>query len=142
MIAKNVETCFIDTNIWLYAFVESEEKEKTSIARELIRLTQPIISTQVVNEVCVNLIQKAQFNEVKIAQLIKAFYAKYGVIEIGREVMLAASNLRRKYSLSFWDSTIVASGLMANTAILYSEDLQNRLRIEGIMQIINPFSAR
>jgi predicted nucleic acid-binding protein len=30
MLAKSVDACFIDTNIWLYAFVESGETAKTT----------------------------------------------------------------------------------------------------------------
>jgi predicted nucleic acid-binding protein len=141
MNAKPSGTCFIDTNIWLYAFVESGEMDKTTTARELIRATQPFISTQVINEVCVNLIQKAHFNELRIGQLIEAFYQKYTVIEVGRETMLGASTLRRSYSLSFWDSTIVAAALNANTTTLYSEDLQNGLMIQDTLKVINPFST-
>jgi predicted nucleic acid-binding protein len=44
-----------------------------------------------------------------------------------------------KYSLSFWDSLIVASALAANAEILYSEDMQNGLLIENKLRIINPF---
>ena len=125
MTVKPVEACFIDTNVWLYAFVESDEPEKTAAARDLIGDTQPFVSTQVINEVCVNLIQKAHFSERQITQLIEAFYQKYDVVEVGQEIMLAASALRQSYSLSFWDSTIVAAALVANTAVLYSEDFQD-----------------
>ena len=53
----------IDTNIWLYAFIETDQPEKTLRARELLHSSQPIVSVQVINEVCVNLIKKADFNE-------------------------------------------------------------------------------
>ncbi|MBI3166472.1 MAG: PIN domain-containing protein [Anaerolineales bacterium] len=49
---------FIDTNIWLYAFLDSGESEKSARARELFQTTEAMLSVQVVNEVCVNLIKK------------------------------------------------------------------------------------
>lgn len=55
--------CFIDTNIWLYAFIESGETTKSAQARRLIQENEPIVSTQVINEVCVNLLRCANFTE-------------------------------------------------------------------------------
>jgi predicted nucleic acid-binding protein len=36
-------------------------------------------------------------------------------------LLLAASGLRERYSLSFWDSMIVASSLLAGVGVLYKE---------------------
>jgi predicted nucleic acid-binding protein len=49
---------FIDSNIWLYAFMESDSPKK-KIAADLILNKDVILSTQVVNEICVNLIKKS-----------------------------------------------------------------------------------
>ena len=43
-----------------------------------------IVSPQVINEVCVNLIKKAQFSEPQVQQLIESFYAKYVVVEVSK----------------------------------------------------------
>jgi predicted nucleic acid-binding protein len=48
--------CFLDNNIWLYAFVDQGEPRKQFNAKQLIRQTAPVVSTQIVNEVCYNLI--------------------------------------------------------------------------------------
>jgi predicted nucleic acid-binding protein len=65
--------CFIDTNIWLYAFIDSDDKKKSVIARNLVRLSRPAVSVQVVNEVCVNMIRKAGFAEEQIGNLSLPF---------------------------------------------------------------------
>lgn len=52
------EPCFVDTNIWLYAFIKSEDNDKTAIAEQLIKSHKIVVSSQVVNELCVNLIKK------------------------------------------------------------------------------------
>jgi predicted nucleic acid-binding protein len=64
---------FIDTNVWLYAFIEDPLSGKTERARELIHACQPVLSVQIINEVCVNLIKKANFTEEQIRLLIDAF---------------------------------------------------------------------
>jgi predicted nucleic acid-binding protein len=92
---------FVDTNIWLYAFIESDQGSKSRQARDLIYSSQPVISVQVINEVCVNLIKKAGFTEDQIRQLIDAFYEKYPVIELEQETLTKASDLHQRYRLSF-----------------------------------------
>lgn len=59
-------TYFIDTNIWLYSFIQSQNTEKTEIARAIIKECEIVISTQIINEMCVNLIKKVNFSEGKI----------------------------------------------------------------------------
>ncbi|MCD4800441.1 MAG: hypothetical protein K8R01_02470, partial [Methanococcoides sp.] len=36
-------TYFIDTNIWLYSFIQSQNKEKTEIARTIIKECEIVI---------------------------------------------------------------------------------------------------
>jgi len=105
--------CFIDTNIWLYAFIEADDTTKSGIARTLIQESEPVVSAQVINEVCVNLLRRANFTEDQISQLIESFYEKCRVVELTESGLLIASQLRQRYSLSFWDSTIVATALNA-----------------------------
>ena len=133
--------CFVDTNIWLYAFVEADDPSKSAIAGKLIADIEPVISTQVINEVCVNLLRQASFPEDQIAQLIEAFCGKYRVVEFGRPALLAASRLRKTYSLSFWDSTIVSAALSSGVSLLYSEDMQHGMLFEGRLQVRNPFTS-
>ena len=57
-------TYFIDTNIWLYAFFQTESgTNKQKIARSIIDSQNIVVSTQVINEVCVNLIKKVLMGE-------------------------------------------------------------------------------
>jgi len=52
---------------------------------------------------------------------------------------MKSSQLRDKYSFSFWDSSIVASALHADARLLFSEDMQAGLIVEGKLEIVNPF---
>jgi predicted nucleic acid-binding protein len=129
---------FIDTNIWLYAFLDTGETEKSARARELFRKSETMLSTQVVNEVCVNLIKKAGFSEEQIAKLIQSFYEKYPIVEMDEDILLTASQLRQEYGFSYWDSLVVSCALAVNAETLYSEDMQDGLIVRGELKIINP----
>ena len=134
------EVCFIDSNIWLYAFTDDDPRKK-DIAQTLIKTSQPVISAQIINEVCVNLIKRAKFPEAQINELIETFYQKYDVIELYKGLLLSASQLRQEYAPSYWDSIIVAAALASDVKRLYSEDMQHGLIIRESLQIINPFKA-
>lgn len=132
--------CFVDTNVWLYAFIENRDSARSARASGLIQQGNIRLSTQVVNEVCVNLLKKAKFSEDTLRQLIDAFYTKYDVADLQRSTFLAASELRHRYSLSYWDSMIVASALETGAEVLYSEDMQDGLLVNSWLRIVNPFS--
>jgi predicted nucleic acid-binding protein len=131
---------FVDTNIWLYAFIETQDASRHECAETVIRNCTPVLSTQVINEVCVNLLRRAAFTEDDLSQLIEAFYDDYYVVVPSRQVLIDASRLRRRYSLSFWDSMIVASAMSAKVSVLYSEDMQDGLVINGQLKIVNPLA--
>ncbi|BAB75321.1 PIN domain-containing protein [Anabaena sp. FACHB-709] len=130
---------FLDSNIWIYALANNQDINKRNIACRLIDAEGVIISTQVINEVCLNLIKKSSFTEQQITQLIEAFYKGSHIISFNRDILVNSSNLRSRYKLSFWDSLIVACALAAGASILYSEDMQDGLVVDSQLQIVNPF---
>jgi predicted nucleic acid-binding protein len=73
--------------------------------------------------------------------VIESFYAKYLVVELNKPLLLKASALRAQCAFSCWDSTIVASALYSDAAVLYSEDMQDGLVVENRVRIINPFKG-
>jgi len=137
------QPCFLDSNIWLYALLserhdlDTDRRHRRAIS--LISNERVFLSTQVINEVCVNLLKKTAFSENQTKELIRDFYDVHTVIELNFEVLTSASDLRIRYSFSFWDSLIVASALYANVDTLYSEDMQDSLIVSEKLQIVNPF---
>ena len=130
---------FIDTNIWLYSFIQSQDIEKTEVARAVIKKCDIVISTQIINEMCVNLIKKVNFSEGKIQHLIESLYKKYPVFELSQDILLKASKIRADMSFSFWDSVVAASALDCDAKYLISEDMQDGFILENKLTIINPF---
>ncbi|WP_363269037.1 PIN domain-containing protein [Okeania sp. SIO2B3] len=98
-----------------------------------------MISTQVINELAVNFIKKAKFDESQIKTVIQSLYSRCQVLPFELTILESASDLRSQYSLSFWDSLIVASALAAGANVLYSEDIQDGLIVLKRLKIINPF---
>ena len=115
--------------------------EKRDQALRIVGDAGAILSSQAINEVCINLLRKASYSETEIQQTITNFQAKYLIVSVTADVILHASELRSKYSFSYWDRLIVSSALAANCPILYSEDMQNGQRVETLT-ITNPFVIR
>lgn len=142
----NPETssCFIDSNIWIYALTEQPDEVsqvKTTRAQTLIASQDSVyVSTQVVNEVCLNLVRKAGFSESEVRSIADDFFRQYSVLFISHDIMRNASLLREEYQFSFWDSLIFASAIASGVSILYSEDMHNGLHIQDV-KIVNPFQS-
>ena len=132
---------FVDSNVWLYIFLPGQDIAKGKIAKQLVRQNGAgiVISTQVVNEVVQGILRHGAMNEPEIRTLIGRFYSRYSVRQLDEGIQLKASHLREMYSLSHWDSLIVGSALAIGATILYSEDMQDHLVVEGTLTIINPF---
>ena len=134
------ESVFFDTNIFLYALLDFQDKQKHDIAVNLLSKNPGgVISTQVVNEVCSNLIRLAKASEMIVEQAIHNFFSKYFVVLPSESTLKRASQLRQNHKFSYWDSIIIASALEAKSSVLYSEDMQHHLVIEKSLTIINPF---
>lgn len=132
---------FVDTNIWLYALVRSSgmDPRHAAAASFIGNIARPVISTQVIREVCNNLIKKAGVPEASIRMLIADWYQDCEVNEAGEHQFLHSSRLRESLALSHWDSLIVAAALDAGCEMLYSEDMQHGQVVEKRLTILNPF---
>jgi predicted nucleic acid-binding protein len=132
---------FIDSNIWLYAFVANPGEEmKHDHARALVETVSPcVISSQVVVEVCNNLLRKAGMTEAELMPVVEDLYRRYDVRDTGLDCHRTASRLRSAHAFSYWDSLIVASALDAGCHTLYTEDMQHGQMIDAHLRITNPF---
>ncbi len=133
-----IDNVFVDSNIWLYAFLDKQDKQKQSIAQHIVQTQNIIVSVQVINEVCYQLYRNKVFSEDELKRLIAGFYEKYRIIGLEQDILIAATELRKNHKFSFWDSLIVACALKTSCSILYSEDMQHGFIIDQL-QIINPF---
>lgn len=123
---------FIDSNVWLYFFLK-DEIEKYKISEKYFRKNANnsifIITYQVINEVSNQLVRN-NFDEVTIVENIELMCKISTIQDFSKEILFLASALRQKYSLSFWDSIIVASAVKSRCNILATGDLHDGLIIE------------
>lgn len=135
------DKCFVDTNILVYAHDRSagakSERAKTLLL-QLWDSGRGVLSTQVLQELCINLRRKAgnplPMDEVR--RLIRE-YSTWEVVTNTPESVLRALEIEMRYKTSFWDALILQAAEDAGASILYSEDLATGQRYGGI-QVMNP----
>jgi predicted nucleic acid-binding protein len=132
---------FIDTNIFLYAKF-NDGSDKFKVANDLFstyfRLGKPFISTQVVNEFCVNAIKKGG-EPWEIHTTASHFDKYFYIIPVTMNTIVESFRIYDSYQFSHWDCLIVASALESSCEILYTEDLSDGQIINKDLKIINPF---
>jgi predicted nucleic acid-binding protein len=137
------QVTFVDTNVLAYAHDRSEtDKQPVAQARleVLWRDRTGALSTQVLQELYVVATRKLeQPMQRSTARSIVALYAEWPVVRIDVPLILAASALEGRHSLSFWDALIVEAARRAGATRLLTEDLQDGREIAGV-RITNPFA--
>lgn len=132
------DRCFIDTNVLIYCYSETEPVKKFK-AFEISNLADATISTQVLNELANVLSKKFKLTWDEIENALEEVSGNYKILINHPESIKSACSIASKYRFSFYDSLIIASAIEAGCNILYSEDMQHNQLIETNLRIINPF---
>lgn len=134
---------FLDSNIFVYLFDETDERKRgraQQIVESALQTNSASISFQVVQET-LNVVTR------KLATSMTAEGAKSFMQDVLAPLWRVSPSLalynraldvQARYRYSFYDSLIIAAALDAGCDRLYSEDLQGGQRIEGLA-VVNPF---
>ena len=135
---------FVDTNVLVYAYdrgAGSKHEIALSHVEKLWLEGNGVISTQVLQELYVNVRRKAQ-KSISIDQaraLISDYLAWDPVVNDGAS-LLEAMDAERRYKLSFWDSLIVVAAQKSGASVLLTEDFNDGQKF-GRVQVQNPFQT-
>lgn len=134
---------FLDTNILIYLFDETDAR-KNQRAEEVVRRTLETgggcISHQVVQETLNVVTRKLNATREDAREFLDHVLIPLWKVNPTRALYRRSLDLQQRYGFSFYDSLIVAAGLEAGCRTLYSEDLQDGQRIEGLT-IVDPFRS-
>lgn len=133
---------FVDTNILVYAYDETEPERQAVAQRvlsELMHSDRLRLSTQVLQEFYVTLTRKIAppLSPDQALTLLES-YAAWPVQTTDFALIREAIHLSRDAVLSFWDSLIVLAAVRSGARVLYSEDLSHGQAILGL-EVRNPF---
>jgi predicted nucleic acid-binding protein len=132
---------FLDTNILVYAH-EPESGIKHERARALIEKLwntgAGVLSTQVLQELCVNLRRKmAKPWTLEETRNLILDYKNWQIVVNTPDSVIEALAIEASYQISFWDALIVHAAERSGATILYSEDFSDG-QTYGSVRVVNP----
>lgn len=135
--------CFIDTNLFIYQ-LEAREERKFEVAERIIRqglkTGNACISSQVVQECLNTMLRKAEItlNTDETRLYLENVLSPLFQVSASIRLYQRGLDIQARYRYGFYDALIIAAALDAGCSRLYSEDLHNGQRIDGLT-IENPF---
>ncbi len=129
--------CFIDTNLFIYQLEAIDERKSATadrIIRKGIETHNACISFQVVQECLNTVLRKAEIplSTAQTRNYLENVLAPLLRVPASISLYNRALDVQARYRYGFYDSLIVAAALDAGCTRLYSEDLQDGQRIEGL----------
>jgi predicted nucleic acid-binding protein len=133
---------FVDTNILMYAHdatAGAKHERAKLLVEDLWRSGSGAISTQVLQELCVNLRRRTgrKLDGEIIQEIVKDYLSWEVVVNTGDSILEALA-IEDRYGISFWDALVVQAAEASGATVLYSEDLSNG-QTYGSIRVVNPF---
>jgi predicted nucleic acid-binding protein len=129
---------FLDTNVLVY--LAGRDGMKAARVEQLLGL-EPLVSVQVLNELANVLRRKAAFSWSETRRFLETVRGLAKVTPLTEETHDLGLFLAERFGFSIYDAMIVAAAATAGCDVLWSEDMQDGLRIENRLEIRNPFRS-
>jgi predicted nucleic acid-binding protein len=130
----------VDTNVLVYT-ADPRDPRKNAIANSLVRhLSDGALLWQVACEY-VNATRKLVpygFDQTQAWRHIRKLRRSWTFVRPPWRTLSESERLFNRYSLSFWDSVLIAACLVGGIERLYTEDFDAYKRIDNL-EIVNPF---
>jgi predicted nucleic acid-binding protein len=135
---------FVDTNILMYAHdtaAGEKHRRAKALVEELWETRAGVVSTQVLQELAVNLRRKVKKPlDARATRDIVSDYLAWHVVVNGGDSILEALDFETRYRVSFWDALVIQAAHAAGADVLYSEDLSDGQRY-GTVRVKNPLTG-
>ena len=119
---------------------EKHQRAK-ALVEDLWETRAGVVSTQVLQELAVNLRRKAKkLLSAKTTRDVISDYLAWQVVVNNGEAILEALDLETRYQVSFWDALVILAAHAAGAGILFSADLSDGQRY-GTVRVKNPLTS-
>jgi predicted nucleic acid-binding protein len=132
---------FLDTNVLLYTDDGGDRrraKRALAAVQDALGSGEGVVSTQVLQEYY-SVTTRKLGTDPAVARRKLQLFATLDVVQVDTDLILAAVDLHRLHSLSFWDALVLSAAGRAGCEILLTEDLQAGRAISGL-RIVDPFA--
>lgn len=129
---------FLDTNVLVYLAAGDPTKADRA---EALLAAGATISVQVLNETANVLRRKAGVSWTETRAFLDTVRSLAQVEPLTIETHEEGLRIAERYRLSLYDSMIVAAARLAGCDLLWTEDMQDGLKIDETLRIRNPFAS-
>lgn len=129
---------FFDTNVLVY--LASGDIAKADRAEALVQ-AGGAISVQVLNELANVAQRKMRLTWSETHAFLAPLRENLTVHPLTEAAHVAGLALAERYKLSVYDAMIAAVAQEAGCAVLWSEDFQHGLVLDGGLRVLNPFTG-
>ena len=135
-------TCFVDTNILLYAASNAAaDQAKRAIARQVLAQGDIGFSAQVLQEFYAAAIAKKNLQMTHDEALaVLQSLAAFPIWPITRDLVLEAVDAKSRFGLFYWDAAILVAAKQLGCHTLYSEDFNAGQNYGGVT-VVKAFKA-
>ncbi len=130
---------FLDSNVLIYAYSSDDSKKRERVEKLLNNHRVIIISTQTVNEFINVMTKKKKMTYQQVSLVLTEILINFSVEIIDKVIIRKALEIAEKHHYSYFDSLMIASAVVSDCSILYTEDMHNQHVIEGNLRIVDPF---
>ncbi|MFZ5852572.1 MAG: PIN domain-containing protein [Actinomycetota bacterium] len=135
---------FVDTNVLVYAHditAGTKRDRARSLLAALWESGEGCLSVQVLQEFFVTATRRVPKPlDEDAAGIVVADLSRWRVHSPGPEDVLSAIDIHRRNQVSLWDAMIIRSAGQLGCGVLYSEDLSDGQRYEGV-RVQDPFAT-
>ncbi|GAX34341.1 PIN domain-containing protein [Nodularia sp. NIES-3585] len=129
----------LDTNLWIYLYAKNPPEKSQQVAEILKNNSSSLlVSTQILGELFHVLTRKKFTSKADAITIISDIVNTFVIQPINKTEVIQALEINAKYHYSYWDSLIIATALLNECSIIYSEDMQHNQLIENKVRILNP----
>src|ERR1700720_4792188 len=134
---------FLDTNIFVYSFDHTAPQKSaraSELIRQAVRSRNGIVSYQVVQEFLNVALRRFThpMTAAEAQQYLATTLRPLMAVNSSAALYVEALRIASSYSLSWYDSVVVAAAIEGGAHVLYTEDLQHGQEF-GNLRIENPF---
>ena len=126
------DKAFFDTNMLMYLYSNDDDIKKAA-CRETLKNFIPIISTQVINELCNIFTKKLKLPATDIARAISKVTSFFHVETVDLHVISYALKLYSKFGYSYFDCLMLSSAILSGCKHIITEDMQDEHNVDGVI---------
>jgi predicted nucleic acid-binding protein len=97
------------------------------------------LSTQILGELFHVLTRKKIATRTEAVEILSDLMDTFPILDIDLPKVSKALEINARYGYTYWDSLILATALLGDCSVIYTEDMHHDQLINGQLRLVNPF---